>query len=250
MAEYASDIEKVLAINPHAIDARGNLKSLVEQYGEYSLAKEFDPKSTMEYTPFVLAMNCSVFGVPELAGKPLVLTNSSLKHVRVKHDAQIAVLNSLADEMRENLLVYSDPEYKGNLVFVLAGLSENGNRIISIVRAEAHIDGIAVSQVRSVHGKRELDEEISRALDLSLDVYVNERTGDWLRNPRTLPDEAELSSETRQRLLSIYFTRFPHERPGSVKRAGDDPRSVAERASRVAGSASGSAEATRQVPHR
>ena len=233
MAEYASDIEKVLAMNPHAIDARGNLKSLVEQYGEYSLAKEFDPKSTMEYTPFVLAMNCSVFGVPELAGKPLVLTNSSLKH-----DAQIAVLNSLADEMRENLLVYSDPEYKGNLVFVLAGLSENGNRIISIVRAEAHIDGIAVSQVRSVHGKRELDEEISRALDLSLDVYVNERTGDWLRNPRTLPDEAELSSETRQR------------RPGSVKRAGDDPRSVAERASWVAGSASGSAEATRQVPHR
>lgn len=53
-------IENVLRINPNALDARGNLKSFTEQYGEYALARELDPRSVDRYTPFVLSMDeCS-----------------------------------------------------------------------------------------------------------------------------------------------------------------------------------------------
>lgn len=219
MLAFNSDIERALAINRNSIDARGNLKPFVVQYGEYALAKEMDPKSTMDYTPFVLSLNAGIFGVPELSGKPLVMTNSSLKHVKVKHGAQIDVLDGLVVGMLENLLVYGDPKDAGKLVFVLTSTSENGNRIISIVKANTTIDGVEVSQVRSVHGKRELEEEICKALDCGRAFYTNERTGDWLRNPRTLSAEtAELSSETRQRLLEIHYTAYPAEAAGFVWR--------------------------------
>lgn len=207
-------IENVLKINPNALDARGNLKPLVVQYGEYALAKEFDPSSVDGFTPFVLCMDAGIFGVPGLAGRPLVLSNTSLKHVRVKHGAQIDVLDRLVDEMRENLLAYGDPKEPRNVVFVLASMSERGSRIISIVRARAKQDGVEVSQVRSVHGKRVLDEHITRALDLGREIWTNERTGEWIRNPRNLSADAELSSETATRLLEIHYTHHPDAAQG------------------------------------
>lgn len=203
-----TDIDRVLRINPNSLDARRNLKSFVEQYGEYALAKEFDPKSTMHYTPFVLCLNASVFGIPELADKPLVLTNSSLRHIRVKHGAQIDVLDGLVEEMRGNLLVFGDAEHNGNLDFLLSGLSEHGNRLVCIVKAVAHANGVTISQVRSVHGKNELDYLLKQSLDRERLIYTNERTGDWLRNPRNMSAEAELSSETRQRLPEIHYTQY------------------------------------------
>lgn len=78
-------IENVLRINPNALDARGNLKSFTEQYGEYALARELDPRSVDRHTPFVLSMDSGVLGVPGLAGRPLLLSNTSLKHIQLKH---------------------------------------------------------------------------------------------------------------------------------------------------------------------
>lgn len=209
MSAFTSDIEGVLAINPNAIDARGNLKSLTEQYGEYALAKELDPGSTMRFTPFVLSMNSSIFGVPELAGKPLVLTSQSLKHIQFKHGARIDALNELPFEMAKSLLVYGDQKSSDNVVFVLEGRSENGNRLISIVKASVSYSSIEIAQVRSVHGKRALEKEIAGALAAGRPVHTSTRTGDWLRDPRTLSGEPELSSETRQRLLEVYYTQHP-----------------------------------------
>ena len=78
-------IENVLRINPNALDARGNLKSFTEQYGEYALARELDTRSVDRHTPFVLSMDSGVLGVPGLAGRPLLLSNTSLKHIQLKH---------------------------------------------------------------------------------------------------------------------------------------------------------------------
>lgn len=206
-------IENVLRINPNALDARGNLKSFTEQYGEYALARELDPRSVDRYTPFVLSMDSGVLGVPGLAGRPLLLSNTSLKHIQLKHGARTEVLNGFAREMREHVIAYQDPGEPRNIVFALEAVSERGNRIISIVRARAEQNGVAVSQVRSVHGKRELEKEMMRTLDKGLEIWTNERTGRWLRDPRTLSAEAELSSEASQRLLEIHYTQHPEFEP-------------------------------------
>lgn len=107
-----SDVAKVARVNPNALNEKGELKSFLEQYGEYALAKEDDPKLSIRYTPFVLSINSSVFGIPPLDDKPLIITNQAIKHIAAKHEAKIKTLSNLATEIKENALAYEDPVHR------------------------------------------------------------------------------------------------------------------------------------------
>lgn len=204
-SDNMSDVEKALRVNPHALDAKGQLKSFLQQYGEYSLIKVKDPTRIMEFTPFVLSLNGSVCGIPPLNDKPLILTVNALKHIEFKHGANVETLDKLNEELRGNILAYEDPKTPDHVDIVLCSSSENGNRIIAIVDATRVHEGIEINSLRRVHGKRELDKHILRAISLNRKIYVNKRTGDWLRNPRNLSADAELSSETRSRLTELLY---------------------------------------------
>lgn len=104
-----SDVAKVARVNPNALNEKGELKSFLEQYGEYALVKEDDPKLSIRYTPFVLSINSSVFGIPPLDDKPLIITNQAIKHIAAKHEAKIKTLSNLSTEIKENALAYEDP---------------------------------------------------------------------------------------------------------------------------------------------
>ena len=64
-------------LNPDAFDAVGNLKSLLEQYGEVQLRRELDPTFRMPH-PFIVAVDGGITGVERLSDLPLVLTARSL----------------------------------------------------------------------------------------------------------------------------------------------------------------------------
>lgn len=204
------------------------MKSFLEQYGEYALAKEDDPKLSIRYTPFVLSINSSVFGIPPLDDKPLIITNQAIKHIAAKHEAKIKTLSNLATEIKENALDYEDPVHKGHLDIVLAIQSSSGSRMIAVVDAKREQNGVSIVSVRTVHGKRELNDQIMESLDKGLAIYVNKRTGDWLRDPQNMPAEAELSSETSNRLLKIFYERFSGkasaEEAEADKRQGESTR--------------------------
>lgn len=223
-----SDVAKVARVNPNALNEKGELKSFLEQYGEYALAKEDDPKLPIRYTPFVLSINSSVFGIPPLDDKPLIITNQAIKHIAAKHEAEIKTLSNLATEIKENVLACEDPVHKGHLDIVLAIQSSSGSRMIAVVDAKREQNGVSIVSVRTVHGKRELNDQIMESLDKGLAIYVNKRTGDWLRDPQNMPAEAELSSETSNRLLKIFYERFSGkasaEEAEAEKRQGESTR--------------------------
>ena len=145
-------------LNPDAFDAVGNLKSLLEQYGEVQLRRELDPTFRMPH-PFIVAVDGGITGVDKLSGLPIVLTARSLRHIVNKHDASVAVLNHLAEELMGNVLVFEHGENPDKMTFVLDRNTNGGNELIVVVHADMLINRVEVAAVRSCHGK---DVEASR----------------------------------------------------------------------------------------
>lgn len=239
-------VEKVMALNRHAVLPDGSLKTFSQQYGEYSFAKDSGVKSMWEYTPFVFSMDSSVFGVPPLSGMPLCMTSASVKHVVSKHRAEIGVLDALATELVGNVLAFQDALDDSAFFFVLDEYSKKGNQYITLVRANIELKRVEVNEVRSVHGVADLDKLIDPALDGGKDFFMSERTGAWLEAQGTrfsmgLPS---ISEGTRQRLLSLYYTRFPDQT------TREDPARRNARAANVARTLHAEAEAgTRTEAH-
>lgn len=212
--EGLSDVEKVMRINKHALNSKGQLKSFMEQYGEYAFVREAvvasggdisKDRSVYDATPFVLALNGSnraKFEVPEMTNKPLVITNQVLRHIGKKHldeslvetglgsiDHLRELIDTLAEKMAQNVLVFQDDKTFDRFVFVLQEQSNNGNPITTIVEIGNNAKGIEVSSIVSNLGRRDLLEKIARSLELNRGLYVNERTGAWLLTLEESPTE-------------------------------------------------------------
>ena len=238
-----SDVERVMRINRHALDSKGQLKSFTEQYGEYAfvrdslLAEGKDISKSPEVqdsAPFVLALNGSRFDVPEMENKPLIITNRTLRHIRSKHIAasfeaslggELAALagylDSLADKMARNVLVFQDDKVPSHLVFVLQEQSRNKNTITTIVEIDNNSKGVTVDSIVSNHGRRNLLEKVSKAIDLDRNVYVNERTGAWLsalvREPAEDAPGAPIPDVARP-----GETGLPAERLAAIRRLSEE----------------------------
>ncbi len=81
------------------------------------------------------------FGAEALADRPLVITNSSFKHIRKKHMDENCrnpieaarrlgeLFDGLTMKMLDNVLVYQDPGRTNHSVFVLDQMSSTGKHI-------------------------------------------------------------------------------------------------------------------------
>ena len=238
-----SDVERVMRINKHALDSKGQLKSFTEQYGEYAFVRDSllaegkdigKSPEVQDSAPFVLALNGSRFDVPEMENKPLIITNRTLRHIRSKHiaasfeasrDGELAALagylDSLADKMARNVLVFQDDKVPSHLVFVLQEQSRNKNTITTIVEIDNNSKGVEVDAVVSNHGRRNLLEKVSKAIDLDRNVYVNERTGAWLsalvREPAEEAPGAPIPDVARP-----GETGLPAERLAAIRRLSEE----------------------------
>ena len=237
-----SDVEKVMRINKHALNSKGQLKSFTEQYGEYAFVKETvldagidltkNNRALEGATPFVLAMNGSVFGIPEMEDKPLTISNKALKHIRSRHlrdlpdpAEAIGFLNSLIDnlsnEMARNVLVFQDDLIDNHLVFALREKSENGNPITTIVEVDNNSRGVTVDSIVSNHARDDLLEKIGRSVALGKKIHVNERTGAWLLAQMTEPP-AESGRATTRDLERPGETGLPAGRLAAIRRLSEE----------------------------
>lgn len=200
------DMRKVAMINANAVAADGTLEPLSKQVALFYLAKEAgeDPR---DFTPFVVCANGSAYGVPALAGKPLLLTNAVLKHVVKKHDFRWEAIDLIADELANNLLVFQRERDPSKYVFVLNAASRDGNRMISVVEAQAQSYGIAVTQIRSIHGKRDLVGQMRAAIEDGREFYTNERTGELIRGLRVMERDDPLVRVVLEHLSRLDDTR-------------------------------------------
>lgn len=234
-----SDVEKVMRINKHALDEKGQLKSFMEQYGEYAFVKETlieqgvdisrQPEELWGATPFVLALNGGIYGIPEMSNRPLVVTNQALKHIRQKHlkDAPgdgvflEKIFDGLAEKMSGNVLVFQNDVVESHRVFVLQEESRNGHPITTIVEVDNNAKGVEVSAVVSNHGRKDLVGKIARAVEKGRRTYVNERTGAWLLalNEGLV---AESSHATGQDLARSGETDLLAGRLAAIRRLSDE----------------------------
>ncbi len=213
MSEQLSDIQKVMRINRHAVAANGQLKSLSVQYADYALARErLGARAAGSYLPLVLSPDCSVFGIPELESRPLVLFNGAIRHISYRHELGIEDLESIADEMMRNVLAFEDPITQGHFVFVLQIVMDDA-QVIAALDVNATHTGVEINALRSVHPKDELSQQIMAAVGIGKKVFVNERTGAWLYRSRNLPEDSPLRLDKAviEHLSDMYCTQFPEK---------------------------------------
>ena len=119
------------------------------------------------------------------------------------------------------MLVFQDDKAPSHLVFVLQEQSRNKNVITTIVEIDNNSKGIEVDAVVSNHGRRNLLEKVSKAIDLDRRIYVNERTGAWLsalvREPAGDIPDAPIPDVARP-----GETGLPAERLAAIRRLSEE----------------------------
>lgn len=202
-------LNEIYKISPDVLRNDGSLKPLSQQYGEQELNKRLNPKARVSH-PFVLSLDGASSGIDCLAGKPIVLTNASLKHILAKHDATIDLLDNLAKEIDENVLAARHADEPNKLTVVLDAKTQHNNQLISVLRLDMSLSHVDVSTVRSCHGKdlSRLFEFIGKTLqkDSHL-IYTNEKTSAWLEIQKHMSDCSELAKETYKHLSYLQYSR-------------------------------------------
>lgn len=209
-------VERASFLNPYSVGPTGQLRSFSEQYAQWALMKEeAGDLAAAKYSTFVLMLDCSHLDVPPLREKPLVMFPRTIRHLSKKHRESIPLLDGLAAEMTENLLVYQDPRKPSHYVFVLAEKDALGNRYIAALEAEERHNTIEVNKLSTVFSKNELTKHLCAALEAKRDFYVNERTGAWLKSSEEWePGEhvgISLAKAIHRHLSELYCTRFPEK---------------------------------------
>lgn len=232
-----STIVDVLKINPHCFQANGLLKPFSQQYGEYQLIKQdYDEcvrtgkevpsdSTTAAFTPFVLSVSCASFGVPEIADRPLVISNASFDYIRRSHVGEasklIRHLDNLAMEISESVIAFDSKRKADHIQFVLSEKTTSGNPVNVVVAVNLNQKTVDVASVRTMYGNSHLVEDMEKSLELGRRFYVNERTGVWLEN-LTAMGIMDPAGVLGRHLSYLYDTQFPNsslaslnERPGA-----------------------------------
>ena len=201
---------KLKEICPLAYDKDNNLLSIREQFLLQQEASTFI--KDYKFCPYLIIDDSSKLKIPELKGRPIIITNASLKHIGFRHGMKnnyrmglqqlIDKLNNIKEEIENNVLVYQDPINTNHFCFVLNSLSENNNQLITVIDIRQEIDALKINKIITIHGKEFLFEQLQKTLDLNLKIYTNNRTGNWLiRNTSDNCPVEDVSS----RLLNLYY---------------------------------------------
>ncbi len=203
-------LTKLKEICPLAYDQNNNLLSIKEQFLLQQEASMFI--KDYKFCPYLIIDDSSKLKIPELKGRPIIITNASLKHIGFRHGMKnnykmnlhqlIDKLNNIKEEIENNVLVYQDPISTSHFCFVLNSLSENNNHLITVIDIRQEIDTLKINKIITVHGKELLFEQLKKTLDSNLKIYTNNRTGSWLIHNTS--DNCPVE-DVSSRLLELYY---------------------------------------------
>lgn len=113
---------------------------------------------------------------------PLITTGRNMYKLLSRH---INIPNNVIDNIHEHL-IHSPIAFdgtgsnKGNKVFVLDQVDELNNPIIVAVKPSANRTTFEINDIRSIHGRTSLQNDINNAIKFGAKIYTNENTDNWL----------------------------------------------------------------------
>lgn len=164
-------------ISPGSFDDNGRIIPFRKQLESFAFGKM--PSGNM----LVVAESLKAAGITEMIGNdaPLLMRQRTLRKIQAEHEISLEKLMDLPSWLKEHPLMLESITEKDSIVVVADAVDKAGNPIIVAIHLENTARGFLLNDAASVYGKRNLAYLIENTYDLNKRVYVNERTGGWIR---------------------------------------------------------------------
>lgn len=173
MPSSNSNPYRAIATNLYRQD--GKIKSFEEQLHDY--AYDEMPSGSM----FVVAESSKDAGIEECVDLPIVMKQSIVQKVTVAHDLTLAELKNLPVWLKDYPLALESLSDINSIVLIADAKDVHGNDILIALHLEKEYQNLELNEIASIYGKKNLAYLIENTFAAGKNVYVNERTGNWLQ---------------------------------------------------------------------
>lgn len=163
-------------LSKSAYEKDGTFRSFNEQLKDYAFQEM--PSGDM----FIVAESSKEAGVEECADLPIVMRQSIIKKITVAHDFSIAELQQLPTWLKEYPLAMESLSDIDSLVLIADAKDVHGNDVLIALHLEKEYRQLQINEISSIYGKRNLSYLIENTYAAGKNIYVNERTGEWLQH--------------------------------------------------------------------
>lgn len=170
--------ESVRRINQKLIQKDGSMKSFTVQLLEYEYG--IYPNSL----PFVVSNTTMFLNGVDIDNYPLIINQSTVEHIKNKHDINNSFIMHLEKMLRNNVLVMESRKHEDSLVVVTDYFDQKKKPIIVIVRKGFYTGYVLTNQITSVYGKTHLKDLIEATYNDGLQFYPNKKTRHFISSQR------------------------------------------------------------------
>lgn len=161
-------------INPALVLNDGRLKPFAEQLLEYEYG------AYPNYLPFVISNTTMRLNESLTMPYPIIISQSTVEHIKKKHDVQNAMIMRIENMLRNNVLVMESRKHKEALVVVTDCLDKEDRPIVVIMRRDFRSGDVMTNSITSMYGKRDIQGLIEASFREGCEFYPNEKTEHWL----------------------------------------------------------------------
>lgn len=154
----------------------GVLRSFNEQLNDYAF--EEMPSGDM----FIISESSKSAGIEECADLPIVMKQSIIKKISVDHELSLGELKQLPNWLHEYPLALESLSDIDSLLLIADAKDLHGNDILIALHLEKEYRQIQINEISSIYGKKNLAYLIENTFAAGKNIYVNERTGNWLQH--------------------------------------------------------------------
>ena len=121
-------------------------------------------------------------GIKECADLPIVMKQSIIKKISVDHELSLGELKQLPNWLHEYPLALEPLSDIDSPLLIADAKDLHGNDILIALHLEKEYRQIQINEISSIYGKKNLAYLIENTFAAGKNIYVNERTGNWLQH--------------------------------------------------------------------
>ena len=181
--------------------------------------------------------NISLFQNLLVEPRPIIIKQTTLNKIRVKHDIEFSQLKNLAEWFENTPLILESLNYKNSFVVFANTTDKLGNEIIVALHLNTEVGQknfeITLDEIATVYGKENVDYFVENVFNLNKTIILNEKTRDWLLRtgvsfPQPLANLVELNithptKVCQENILQIKQQLNEHEAAQEVNEEPFDP---------------------------
>lgn len=170
-----NDYAELRGLAPHIISKDGSIMPFEDQVESFAFGEL--PSGDM----LVVAGDAAEAGIPEAGNLPILMKQKVVRKVQADHSISLGELKKVPDWLRNHPLALESITETNALVVIADALDVHRNHIIVALHLEKDHRQAIVNEIASIYGKRDLEYLIENTDALGKAVFLNERTGDWIR---------------------------------------------------------------------